>query len=90
MSLSIKNTPLNKRDAFFPLLSALRFTAGDLAMACGIGSAVESCILTSQYPQGLAAWQSRVQWALPSADWSVPPESKSKRSKVSVYGPSKR
>lgn len=59
-------------------------------MACGIGSAVESCILTSQYPQGLAAWQSGVQWALPSADRSVPPGSKSKRSKVSVYDPSKR
>lgn len=65
--------------------SAFCFTAEDVVMACGIGSAGESCILTSQYPQGLAAWQSEVQRAPPSADRSVPPESESKRSKVSVH-----
>ncbi len=71
---------------FFSLFPASCFTAGDVAMACGIRSAGESCILTSQYPQGLAAWQSGVQRAPFSVDRSVPPESKSKRSKVSVHG----
>lgn len=80
-SLFKKEHTSKQKGYVFCLFPSLCFTAGDVAMACGIRSAGESCILTSQYPQGLAAWQSGVQRAPPSADWFVPPESKSKKVK---------